>query len=67
MAKKPKLSFPQMDLLEDLERSHMGSQHVVPTYRPAIKLVELGLAEWQHVERLRITPAGIELLKEVRN
>jgi hypothetical protein len=65
MTAKVKLSFPQMDLLEELER--MGSQHVVPTYRPAIKLVELGLAEWQHVERLRITPAGIELLKEVRN
>lgn len=57
-----KLSKPQMKLLAELPR------RLVNTYPPAVKLVELGLAEWKKTpatwdnDFLERTPEGDKVL-----
>ncbi len=59
------LTKPQMELLQDLERSIDGERTISESYRPAQRLVELGLARWvshSMSEWLRITNAGLDRL-----
>lgn len=59
-----KLTKPQRDLLFQLSE---GAQYVVSYYPPAIRLVDLGLAEWRTGRTevaLYITPAGRTALSE---
>lgn len=53
--KVPKLSQAQQDLL--LKLAQEGRKYVASYYRPAMKLVELGLAEWQG-SKLALTDMG---------
>jgi len=53
--KVPKLSTAQQSLLRGL--SQQGRSYVASYYRPALKLVELGLAEWQG-SKLALTDMG---------
>lgn len=55
------LTTPQINLLKSLPR------YVISHYRPAIRLVEMGLAEWRTTvsqPRLHRTEAGENWLKE---
>ena len=66
---KVKLTKPQMDLLRELERhrSRDWPFSVSESYRPALKLVELKLAEWHHnrlSSALHISSKGLDLLRE---
>jgi len=55
----PKLTKPQKELLSEIVEC---ARVVNDGYKPAIKLVELGLAEWSHgnfgSSTLHATPAG---------
>lgn len=62
---KTKLTKAQQELLVDLERSLDGEQFCAPYYRPAQRLVVLGLAQWRpFTHLLRITDAGRAALSE---
>jgi len=58
-----KLSKAQRELLVTIKAA---SANVASHYRPAVKLVEAGMATWEHGKydnRLAITPAGLEALQ----
>lgn len=57
-----KLSKAQFETLVDLERGGEIGTHYVAYYRPAQRLVELGLASWLREDRLAITASGLSYL-----
>lgn len=63
-----KLTKPQLELLNDATQ---GNGHTVEHYRPAQKLVALGLCEWRHDgvggSWLNVTDAGRAALKAARD
>jgi hypothetical protein len=58
-AREPKLTKPQKELLRDCD----GGTFCSRGYKPADRLVELGLAQWSREGWLVITGDGRDLLK----
>mgnify|MGYP003423919915 CR=1 FL=1 len=54
-----KLTQPQRVFLALLRMPH-GSRHVSPSYKPAARLIELGLAKRNRHNAVEITEAGRE-------
>lgn len=58
-----KLTPPQWETLTETERGGEIGLHCVSSYKPAQKLVDLGLARWRREDYLVITPAGLAALR----
>jgi hypothetical protein len=66
MTKQPKLTSPQEMFLFDLQ-DFQGTEgmYVHETYKPALKLVELGLARWRRPNMIEVTKAGSDRVADM--
>lgn len=53
-----KLTKAQRELLLDMADAQQPSIYCYNSYKPALALISLGLAEWKRPEQLAITDAG---------